>query len=366
MKNKYHSLHGLRALAAISVLLFHWGSAIGFFSQAQKLTTVSFAGVSFSVLAPLDFGWLGVPVFFILSAVLLGEAWKDKELNISSYFDYLRRRFLRIFPAFWLQLLLLVALASVAGIAFELEGTWHFIRHALLLINLPPWMDMPINPVWWTLPVEFTFYLLLPFMAVVFRSRSLIYLLLFGLLLTICWRLAVFSYYDLENYASKIYVLDALPGVMFTFCLGLAVALSGKSKAITFLSGGLAFNFAIVGFVGLLVLLKLNLASYWSGGLLLLVWPAMVAVCLTVIVVRLKFYEVRLLSSKVLQYLGDISFGIYLWHYPVLQFLSLHIENTDQGFGSMLISLLATLAITVVLAHLSYRLLELPCMRLFR
>lgn len=360
------SLHGLRALAAISVLLFHWGSAIGFFSYAQKLTSVDIAGVSFSILAPLDFGWLGVPVFFILSAVLLGAAWQEKELSFSSYGVYLRRRFLRIFPAFWLQLVLLALLAPVLGIVFELEGVWHFIKHSLLLINLPPWMDKPLNPVWWTLPVEFGFYLVLPLLAVVFRNKSALCLLLFGFVVTVAWRLFVFSSYETDNYAPYIYTLDALPGVLFTFCLGLALVLHGSGRLFDKLIGVGGFAASILVLLVLTLLLKVNVETYWSGGTLLLLWPAAVAVCLVMIIARYLHHDSRILSAKPLQYLGDISFGIYLWHYPVLQYLSKIMDSLPHNLFTMLLSLGLTFLLTIIIAHLSYRFVERPCMQMFR
>lgn len=361
----FYSLHGFRGIAALSVLLFHWGSSIGFFSFVQSKAVVYIFGVSLSVLTPLNFGWLGVPIFFILSAVLLSTNWLEQPLTAKPYFIYIRRRLLRIFPAYWLQLIILLAVGPLLGLAYSFDSVGEFLRHAALLINTPPWMDKPLNPVWWTLPVEFSFYLVLPFIIIAYRRLPVICLLFSGLLVTLLWRWLIFEYYQVENYGPYIYVLDSLPGVLFTFCVGIAVALN-PSLGGWVASKWLGLYLPLLVFMALMILLKSNLSTYWSGGNLLLLWPACVAASLGVVVAHYRCSKSLVLESRPVQFLGDISFGLYLWHYPVLQYLKVQLSGFDATWFLAVFSLLLTLIISMLLAYASYRLVEKPCMGLFR
>ena len=71
------SVHGLRGIAALAVLLFHWGFDIGFFPEARRSWVVSEWDFGFA----LDYGWLGVPLFFVLSGYLLTAQLQRRELT---------------------------------------------------------------------------------------------------------------------------------------------------------------------------------------------------------------------------------------------------------------------------------------------
>ena len=67
-------LHGLRGLAAMAVLLYHWEGSYPGLSLALK--SVPFLGTQWDLLFPVRFGWIGVDWFFVLSGFLLaGNLW---------------------------------------------------------------------------------------------------------------------------------------------------------------------------------------------------------------------------------------------------------------------------------------------------
>ena len=90
-------LHALRGIAAASVLLFHWYQ---FFPAAADLIRPStLAGTLLDPTIYLGFGWMGVPLFFVLSGYLLGAQVIGADINTAFLKRFWLRRFLRIYPA---------------------------------------------------------------------------------------------------------------------------------------------------------------------------------------------------------------------------------------------------------------------------
>ena len=142
------NLHALRGIAAMAVLVFHWYQ---FFSAAgESIRPVSWEGTLLDPAIYLGFGWMGVPLFFVHRDTfcrVLGARFNGAFLK-----RFWLRRFLRIYPAVWAELLILLALGTVLSRLGDGRSP-----SVLLWINLPPLMAQPINAVWWTLPVELGF-----------------------------------------------------------------------------------------------------------------------------------------------------------------------------------------------------------------
>src|SRR5690606_30921323 len=120
----------------------------------------------------IGFGWMGVPLFFVLSGYLLTSQLRDRPTSFDNLKHFWRRRFLRSYPAVWFQILLLVLLAPLIAGFPQFAWSSNALSNILLYINLPPNFATPINGVWWTLPVELSFYLILPFFVWVQRKTS--------------------------------------------------------------------------------------------------------------------------------------------------------------------------------------------------
>ena len=109
------ALHSLRGLAACAVMLFHWEQFFpAFGALVQSLVPAN------SLLDPtayIGFGWMGVPLFFILSGWLLGGQVIRADITAGYLRHFWTRRFLRIYPAVWAELLVLLLLArSIPGL----------------------------------------------------------------------------------------------------------------------------------------------------------------------------------------------------------------------------------------------------------
>lgn len=354
------TLHGLRGIAALGVVLFHWGQL--FSGIRESLPAVTIAGANWSFFTPIDYGWLGVPLFFILSGYLLGGQLKNAPLNVGVLTRFWRRRFLRIYPAVWLQLpILWLAAYAIPNIAPQPEG-WALVHNIALWINMPPWMTQPMNGVWWTLPIELSFYLILPLLVLTQRKIGWIATCCGCLLCTLVWRWWIIATHQTSNYVAVLPWLDMIPGSISSFAAGFAI---------TFLSFQWSrtqhYIATIAGLVLLLLLLNLQLSHidvYWKGHPVLIFWNSLAAAILAFLVYcaissgRPHWF----FGHRLLVWLGEISFGLYLWHFPVQK----AIRATDwinwQTPPGSFCALIVTMAITIPLAAASYYWVERPIM----
>jgi peptidoglycan/LPS O-acetylase OafA/YrhL len=209
------ALHSLRGLAALAVLLFHWYQF--FPAAASVIRPDRFAGTVLDPTVYLGFGWMGVPLFFVLSGYLLGGQVVHVELTGTFLRRFWIRRFLRIYPAVWAELVILLILGTVITGLISKQGMETLWLQFLLWINLPPLMAQPINGVWWTLPIELGFYVLLPFIGWAVRRIGWKVMLAVAVAVTLGWRGILFVTTNTDNYLTILPVLDSLPGVFLTF-----------------------------------------------------------------------------------------------------------------------------------------------------
>lgn len=354
------ALHALRGLAAVAVMLFHWEQ---FFPDAGKsLQQHVPADTLLDPTVYIGFGWMGVPLFFILSGWLLGGQVIQADITRQYLRQFWTRRFLRIYPAVWAELIVLLLIAgAIPGLINQASyDTLHL--QFLLWLNLPPFMAAPLNGVWWTLPVELGFYLLLPLLGWLVGLINWRWMLLASLAITLGWRYWIFSTAQVENYVAILPVLDSLLGTLFTFMLGfslnfLPISLSLRQRQFGLIGGALLL-------LGLMQWQLFMDAVYWSGHWILVVWPPLVALSIAVLVYHLKepLPGLSWLASPVLVWLGHVSFGIYLWHFQVMRALVLLFPDAWSGPLESLLALLIAVPVTLCLAALSFYLIERPLM----
>ena len=356
------SLHGLRGIAALAVVLFHWYQIFPAFSQ--HIDQVFPAGTILSPVSYFGFGWLGVPLFFVLSGYLLGSKVAYAALSISFLRRFWFRRILRIYPAVWLHLLLLLALATQIGglVSPKMWDVDVLALQFLLWINMPPPMQAPISNVLWTLPIELSFYLVLPLIGALSRKIPWHWLLLSALVITISWRSYLIHAEDLKNYAVLLPWLDMLPGTLFTFMVGYSLNYLPALANQRAIKWGLILSLAT--FIALLQWQLVLNDIYWTGHWILIVWPPSVALIIAAIVyfVDQPARPIRLLAHPVIVWLGNISFGVYLWHYPIMRAMTLVTPDTWLSTWGSIIAMPVALLITLPIASLSYRWIERPLM----
>ncbi len=353
-------LHALRGIAATAVLLFHWYQF--FPAAADVVRPERFSGTLLDPTAYLGFGWLGVPLFFVLSGYLLGGQVTQVELTGAFFKRFWLRRFLRIYPAVWAELVILLVLGTVITGLISKQGMETLWMQFLLWVNLPPLMAQPINGVWWTLPVELGFYALLPFIGWLTRYIGWRAILGVAMAVTLGWRGTLFVTTDTDSYLKILPVLDSLPGVLLTFILGFSLNFLPAEMSIRVRRQGIT-----VSLMALLALLQWQLYLddvYWTGHWILVVWPPLIAIPIAALVYFFQKppMEWQWLGRPSLVWLGHVSFGIYLWHFQVMRVLVLLYPQAWDSPLASLLALMISLPATLILATLSYYAIEKPLM----
>ena len=162
--NDFPALTGLRGVAAFWVLSYHAWIIAG-----PTEITVPFFDVGIIELHPLlSSGWAGVQLFFALSAFLLTLPYARALSGVRSHPPakgrYFGRRLARVFPAYYLQAAILLAVALLTGSLTwdEFGGLGYILTMNFLPEPLGYGLQDKLNGVWWTLSVELLFYLCLP------------------------------------------------------------------------------------------------------------------------------------------------------------------------------------------------------------
>jgi len=364
------SLTGLRGLAAVFVFIFHYG----YFNPGIRLDlAVPFIGKILHF--PVGFGFSGVDMFFVLSGFLLSLPFARATLTGAAHQPlkrYYRRRVLRVFPAYYAQLAIILAVGGWF-VTWQALGATSLLAHAFMFFNIGWNPVQPMVGIWWTLPVEFSFYLLLPLIASFMRPAKWMILLVGGILLSIVYRLWAADHFADESGARIFLVAYQIPGVLPEFLLGASAALLVQwldLRTEIRLSAGFLDAVFLAGAVLVgLWFWQVTLPHgdyYWQGHWTMVIAPLALGLPLSMIVASLYLGSRlgRLLfANPVVYFVGLVSYSLYLWHFVVLQQAPLVFGETYAGLQG-LPRFLFSLALVVLVASVSYFLFERPFFRL--
>jgi len=386
LRPRFPHVDSLRAVAALAVVLTHTSFVSG------AIFTSSFKGL----MAHLN---VGVTLFFLISGFLLYRPYvaaRAAGLRQPSWTGYARRRFLRIAPAYWLAL---TALAIFPGLAGVFSRNWW--AYYGLLQPYPIYQSgvdciqtvqgCGIAPTW-SLSVEVAFYVLLPVYAAVLarlpgrRSGGSAARARLG---TDLWVLAALAGASLGlrlwllGRPSLGWMYSTVVANFAWFSVGMAVAVVSvanerrgagdrpvRRRPLPAGLDALAWAAAVALFC--LLSLRLLPATAASASLnrsqhvVEHLGLGLVALLLLLPAVTLRpgtGVPGRVLGNRVLGWLGLVSYGIFLWHLPVMFYLADHGANTWLPGNPWVSLTAATLAVTVALAAASYYAVERPLMR---
>jgi peptidoglycan/LPS O-acetylase OafA/YrhL len=360
---------GLRAIAALSVLVYH----VGYFSRANE----GESGLS-PYLARLN---VGVAVFFVISGFLLYRPLLAARIGHSAPIrlrDYARRRVLRIVPAYWVAL---TVLAVYPGLPDVFTRRWWVYYGFAQDYGIHTVVD-GIGPAW-SLGCEAVFYAALPLISLTLaRLASLtgrrvwwqLELAALGALVlaSIGWRAYVHSHSGIPP--------STFAGTFGWFALGMLLAVASvlwQSHPRGWLR--LAARHAWAGWVLAAVAYLVICRGLGLGGGFVFLQRESTAQDLAVyalsgvvafgLALPAAFERPRrgaigrLLGSRVVAWLGLVSYGVYLYHYPIASALSGGVNSGGNATTRFVWLLPATAAITITAAALSYYVVERPALR---
>jgi peptidoglycan/LPS O-acetylase OafA/YrhL len=345
-------LDGVRGLAILAVVAFHVAVV------ATQGATWSYRSSPPAYSWPFFAGSLGVDVFFVLSGFLVYRSWQSLRARHSNdsfrtIVEFGRRRGRRILPPYWVALAVLVVWRAPHWL--ETTRGW---RNILLFTSLNHFMDpsLPndLNTVTWSLTTETHFYIALPILALVFArfgARPTVVALIFT---TLAWRLAVGG---TGGEAEWIFGrVDQFAAGMGAAALVSDEGARASSRLFRWLRGPMARWVLGAGLAGLAVAhgaLRLRAKPLWFLAVLHPLAGLLIAGLLVSILCGRK---VRILHSRVLGWLGLVSYSLYLWHWPLLA------ESTAR-WGAMPLVLAGAVTAGLAAAALSYAFLERPFLR---
>lgn len=340
------ALDGLRALAVIAVMLYHSGVAV------------------------VGGGFLGVDVFFVLSGflittLLLLEFEANGRLDLIAFWG---RRARRLLPALFLVLVaVLVYSAFLAGeaasaVRSDALATLFYVSNWWFIVSGNSYFEQFQDPSplthTWSLAIEEQWYLFLPLLLVLLlprmRSRRA-WAAIFALLALLSAGLMTLFYLPGSDPSRVYYGTDTR---LLALLIGAGLACLFTPGVVDRLHGAARW-LAPVAVVGLILLLTLtDDSSQWlyRGGFLLVAVVAVVL--LAAVVARPEGLVARGLAWGPAVWVGKISYGLYLWHWPVYVLLSP--TRTGLSGASLLV---VRFAVTFTIATLSYYLVEMPIRR---
>ena len=333
---------GLRGLAAFWVVLYH-ASEGGHLPQLKAALPQAVANLVF------DFGHFGVPIFFVLSGFVMAFTVQSETVDRAFAFRFVLRRLVRLTPPYWASIAVVVALLAVKGWALHttanLPSAGVVLAHASYLLGV--FEVTPLNYVYWTLGVEVQFYIVFAVLMLLADAlgpslgRVRARVLVFGAtsVVALLWPL---------GWA----VHPGWPGgfapFWFSFAAGVLVCWGwqhgGKVAA-----GALALSLAIgicavVGDSGFALTAALTALALLAAG---------------------RFGRMQhWLDWRWLQFLGAISYSLYLLHNPLTGVgFNLVRRVLPGGIPTELVGLCASVAICIAVSYTVYRLVEVPSQR---
>ena len=337
-------IDAIRAIAFLLVVIVHF-SIPTYSNEISKMGNV--------IASIIHLGWFGVPIFLFISGYSLGNGKLGNPIDIKIF---LLNRILRIYPLYLLCIFMLLFTNSMGGLQF-------------ILILLMQTQEIPkLSPfgVLWTIQLEFFCYLLFPVLITNLQNKTyslyffgfliLIRLLLYFLPLNMLWSM---SYQTIFGGATLF-----AAGII---CTKFPPFPSPKISFIVFLSG-------VISLIGMMNVFynfggdhgfELNNNKFTS---ILIIMPELISIILIFIVVGLRGLNLKFkaIPLKMLVHIGRISYSGYIFHLFVLDFFLRVCMKIDTAttVDNYLIKFMIYLLVLIGFSHISYKVIELPFLRL--
>jgi peptidoglycan/LPS O-acetylase OafA/YrhL len=359
---RIHGLDGLRGVASILVVMYHFGPHILRGESGSVAFLQRISGALFS----------GVDLFFVLSGFLIGGILIDHKPSANYYKTFYGRRICRILPLYYLVLLsyvvaLLVLGQAASGLGKLFESPLPAVSYWTFTQNFAMSFRNSFGPIWlagtWSLAVEEQFYLILP---AVVRRLSLNVLTVCS---AVCVALAPFIrlliyYYKLPGMSAYVLLIARCDSL----ALGVLVAIAIRQRPEWFAKYRCRLPW-LAGVFGLLAVIHMYRPhpyfvkfAFADHSLLGLYYACL----LCSVLAGPGMAHSRFFSTSAMRALGDMAYCTYLIH-PILLCLAFRLlTGVDPAWSGIASALPVTIALiaTLVIAKLSWQFFEKPILRL--
>ncbi|MFC6181140.1 acyltransferase family protein [Lactiplantibacillus daowaiensis] len=339
---------GIRTLAVLGVIIYH-------------LMPASLQG-----------GYLGVPIFFVVSGYLITDIllqeW-DSHGSIRLW-NFYARRLRRLYPA-----LVTMLLGTTTYITLFQRSLLTNIRATVMtnLLYVYNWFEIghgqsyfdrfngesPFTHLW-SLSIEGQYYLFWPLIVVglllIFKNRQQIFLIMMVAAIASAITMAIL--YDPSNTNRVYYGTDTR---MFAILIGSGLAFAWPSRQLpedlapaNRITLDLLGGASLIGLIWMFFQLSGESAFTYRGGMFLF---TVLSGILVATVAHPASHMNRILTNPVFSYIGQRSYGIYLYQFPVMIFYETKVQNIGDH---PLLNSLIEVALIMVFTELSYRFIENP------
>ena len=333
-------IDGLRALAVLSVLIYH----AGFYWQGEKL---------------LSGGFLGVDIFFVISGYLIcGILLKEINAGSFSFTAFYERRARRILPALFFVMLcsaivapFLLSPEPLKEFASSVAAAGAFVSNFFFWLQdsytAEPSLRKPLLHTW-SLAVEEQFYLLFPlFLWLIWKRLSGKFMLALAFV-----AIASLLYTEWGSYYLPSAIFYLLPSRIWEL-------MAGAILALMHLQGRFKQAHGLLAWLGL-ALVAASLVMFDDTTRHPSLWTLLpvVGTVMMIMAVPASPHLNKLLSSKPMVGIGLVSYSLYLWHQPVFAF-----DRVFTGSELTVIHKLGLIIVCLLLAVVSWRFVETPFRR---
>jgi peptidoglycan/LPS O-acetylase OafA/YrhL len=362
---------GLRAIAAGAIVVTH----------VAGLTTFNTSNALGAYTARLN---MGVAFFFVISGFLLYRPFLSARFRgrpTPRIRDYARRRVLRIVPAYWVALTILAATVGLCGV---FTGDWWY--YYFFLQNQTQGTTLCGIGTAWSLALEASFYVALPFWVVLMgrlqrgrSARTMVRIELVGLL-TISVISIIARTWSFAVTGTQTTIDVTLIGNMDWFAYGMvlalaSVALAGRereSRVVRVISDHPWLPWLLAGFLWWLDATQLGMSrtlppiyndQRWLAEHLIFPLVGFLLALPAVFGPERRGLPRRVLGNRLLAWFGLVSYGVFLWHQPLMP------KIIDAGGDSLIpgmpfvSTLISVTAVSTAIAAASYYIVERPILR---
>lgn len=256
-------------------------------------------------------GYYGVDLFFIISGFLITNILlKSKGTFLHCYKNFVGRRTLRIFPIYYLMLIFMVFIGYKPCCEYILFFATYTINYAWVHYNIP----MNALSHYWSLAIEEQFYLFWPIFILGFRGKPKLMLSVTALIIGACFFQLTTRFFTVANPYNFVGLFTRAGSL----CLGaLGGMLYHRNKlSDDFFGKNILVEWLVFAALGISLLISYDLKY------------VVLALCSFYIVLKSVHSDFsiawinRFLTNRKVQYIGSISYGIYIFHLPIGYFLT--------------------------------------------